>query len=56
MITKEGIQMLQLMYLRMAFRNFVPIANDIGRANERALEIIDITNANNYARTMEVSK
>lgn len=56
MIAKEGIQMLQLMYLRMVFRNFKPIANDIGRANERALAIIDMTNANNYARTMEVSK
>lgn len=56
MITNNGIQMLKLMYLQMAFRNFEPIANDIGRANERALAIIDMTNANNYARTMEVSK
>ena len=56
MITNNGIQMLKLMYLQMAFRNFEPIANDIGRTNERALAIIDMTNANNYARTMEVSK
>lgn len=56
MITKEGIKLLRLMHLRKVFTSFAPVANNIGDANNRALAIIDMTNADNYDQTMEVSK
>ena len=56
MITKEGIKLLQLMHLRKVFTSFAPVANNIVDANKCALEIIDMTNADNYGRTIENSK
>ena len=56
MITNNGIQMLKLMNLRKGLTAFEPIAGNIGEANKNALKLIDVTNADIYDKTMEVSE
>ena len=56
MITNNGIQMLKLMHLRKVLTAFEPIAGNIGEANKNALKLIDVTNADIYDKTMEVSE
>ena len=56
MITNNGIQMLKLMYLHKVLTDFELVAGNIGEANKNALKLIDVTNADSYDKTMEVSE
>lgn len=56
MITNNGIEMLKLMHLRKVLASFEPVASNIGEANKNALKLIDVTNADIYDKTMEVSE
>ena len=56
MITNNGIQMLKLMHLRKVLTDFEPIVGNIGETNKNALKFIDVTNADSYDKTMEVSE